>query len=100
MAKTITVSIPHRLTKDEAKRRITTGIENHRAQFEKMAHVENHWNGDRMEFKATAMGQSITGRADITADAVVVNLDLPWMLAMMAGKIQNQIEGEGRKLLE
>jgi hypothetical protein len=37
---------------------------------------------------------------DVTDEAVVVNVDLPWMLAMMSGRIKGEIEGEGRKLLE
>lgn len=100
MGKTITVSVPHKLTREEAKRKVMAGVASHKERFAKMAQVEDAWTGDHMDFKATAMGQSLTGRLDVTDDAVVVNLDLPWMLAMMAGRIKGEIEGEGRKLLE
>lgn len=100
MRKTLTVSVPHQLTKEEARQRIVAGVDSHRARFAKMAQVEDRWEGDRMEFKATAMSQSLTGRIDVTDDAVVLNVDLPWVFAMMAGKIKGEIEQEGRKLLE
>ena len=76
------------------------GVASHKQRFAKMAQVEDRWNGDRMDFTASAMGQTVTGRVDVTDDAVVVNVDLPWMLAMMSGRIKGEIEGEGRKLLE
>src|SRR6476469_7653641 len=100
MTKTITVSVPHQVSKEEAKRRVMDGVAGHKAKFAKMAKVEDSWAGDRMEFAASAMGQKLTGRVDVTDSAVVVHVDLPMMLAMMAGKIKGEIETEGRKMLE
>jgi putative polyhydroxyalkanoate system protein len=100
MAKTLTVSIPHNVTREEAKRRVIAGVASHKAKFAKMAQVEDKWTGDTMDFKATAMGQSLTGRAEVTDSSVVINVDLPFMLAMMSGRIKGEIESEGRKMLE
>jgi putative polyhydroxyalkanoate system protein len=100
MTKTITVSVPHRTTRAEAKQRVMQGVAGHKQRFASMAQVTDTWTDDRMEFKATAMGQNITGRVDVTDDAVVVNVDLPMFLAMLAGKIKGEIETEGRKMLE
>jgi hypothetical protein len=36
----------------------------------------------------------------VEADRVVIHVDLPWLLAMLAGRIRPQIEAEARKRLE
>ena len=46
------------------------------------------------------MGQTITGRVHVQPSTVEVEVDLPWALAMLAGKITRGIEQEGRKMLE
>jgi hypothetical protein len=99
--KTIDVSIPHRLGRDEAKARIQGGAEKFRAQFGgQLAHVEENWSGYHADFKFGAMGQSITGRMDVESDAIKISVDLPWMLAMIAEKVRGRITEEGRRLLE
>jgi putative polyhydroxyalkanoate system protein len=100
MAKTITVSLPHHTTREEARRKVMAGVASHKQQFARMAQVEDSWTGDQMQFKATAMGQTLTGRVDVTDENVVVNVDLPMFLAMMSGRIKGEIETQGRKLLE
>jgi len=101
MNKTITVTIPHKLPQDEARTRLQSGIAEMRQKFgDKVANVQETWTGNQMNFRLSAMGQTITGRVDVQSDAVRLDVDLPWMLAMLAGKIRPQIEHEGRKLLE
>ncbi|HZZ42338.1 MAG TPA: polyhydroxyalkanoic acid system family protein [Tepidisphaeraceae bacterium] len=100
MAKSITVSIPHKVTREDAKRRVMSGLAEYKTKFATMAQIDEHWTGDHMDLKATGMGQTVTARLDITDNAVVVQLDLPWMFAMMAGRIQGELETEGRKLLQ
>ena len=101
MAKSITLSIPHRLTADEARSRIQSGLaelrEKHSAN---LGNVQENWNGNHMEFRLTAVGQTISGRVDVLADAVKVDVDLPWLVAMMAEKFRPRIEAEARKMLE
>ena len=99
--KTIDVSIPHRLSRDEAKSRIQGGAAKLRTQFgAQLAHVEENWNGYHADFKFGAMGQSITGRMDVEDAAIKISVDLPWMLAMIAEKVRGKIADEGRRLLE
>jgi putative polyhydroxyalkanoate system protein len=99
---TISVSIPHRLTQDEARRRLERGIADLKSKHAKgaAADVQEAWNGNQMTFRVAAMGQSVTGKVDVTPDAVKVDVELPWLLAMIANKIRPQIEQEGRKMLE
>jgi hypothetical protein len=100
-SKTITISIPHKLTQEEARRRIQAGITDARKQFMgKMTQVEDHWTENHLEFKFAALGQPITGRLDVLPSSINVSVDLPWLLAMLADKIKPEVEQRGRKLLE
>ena len=101
MRKTIDVSIPHQLGRDEARTRLKSGAERLRAQFGgQVAQVQETWQDYHADFKFTAMGQSITGRMDVENDAIKLAVDVPWVLAMIADKIKGRVEQEGRKLLE
>lgn len=101
MNKCISISIPHHLPQEEARRRIQSGITDARGQFVgKLTNVEDTWTDNHLEFKLSAMGQPITGRLDVLPNAVNVSVDLPWLLAMLADKIKPEVEKRGRKLLE
>jgi hypothetical protein len=99
--KTIDVSIPHRLGRDEARTRLKTGVERLQSQFNgQVAQVQHTWSEYRADFAFSAMGQGITGRMNVEDDAIKLSVDVPWMLAILADKIKGKIEQEGRKLLE
>ena len=99
--KPIKVSIPHRLTREEASQRLRTGISGFRQQYAaNLAQMDEQWTGDHMEFKTSAFGQSITGRIDVRDNAVDVEFDLPWLFAVLAEKIKGQVQQAGQKLLE
>jgi hypothetical protein len=99
--KTVSLSIPHRLTIDEARTRVQNtlaGLKNEHAA--KLAQVQDKWTGDHMDFRLAVMGQSVTGRVDVRAHSVDLSLDLPWILGMFADKIRGDVQREGTKLLE
>ena len=99
--KSIKISIPHRLTREEASRRLQSGFADFRRQYaSNLAQMEDRWTGDHMDFKASAFGQSITGRIDVRDSSVDVEVDLPWLFAVLAEKIKGQIVQTGQKLLE
>src|SRR4051812_38217918 len=99
--KTLSVNIPHRLAQDEARQRLQNGITDLKSKYAgKVADVAETWNGNQMNFKMTAMGQSITGRVDVLPEAVKLDIDLPWLFAMFAEKFKPQVEAEARKMLE
>ena len=101
MTKTITVNIPHKLTQEQARERLKTGLSDLRTKYAaNVSNFEETWTGDQMSFKLTAMGQSLTGRMDVLADSVKLAIDLPWLLAAFAEKFRPNIEREGRKMLE
>ena len=101
MNKTISISIPHRLSQDEARKRLETGIAEMRTKFAgQVANMEETWSGNTVAFNFAVMGQAVTGRAEVLPEAVKLDVDLPWMLAMLADKIRPKVEQEGRRLLE
>ena len=101
MAETVKVDIPHKLTRETAKARITEGFGRIRSEATGgMLKFEDQWTGDHLDFRAKMMGQSIVGRLDILDDHVHVELDLPGFLAAIAGKLTGKIQKEGQVLLE
>jgi len=101
MTKPLIVSIPHDLGKAEAIRRLQHGVGQMKSQFgEKIASVESDWVGDRMDFRVGALGQNVSGHLDVTEDAVRVEVQLPWVLAMIAEKAKGFIQKQGTLMLE
>ena len=101
MSKPIVVTIPHALGAAEARRRIEDGLTQLVGQAGGgVAKVTQSWDGDQMRFTAQAMGQTITGVLHVLADAVRMEVVLPGLLGMIAGKIKGQLQQQGTLLLE
>ena len=108
MARPVTVTIPHALGKDEARRRIEQGFGQLRQQMASgmggvlggMITFQERWEGDRLQFESSGLGQKMTGRLDVRDNAVEIQLDLPDILAALADRITGKLKTEGQKLLE
>jgi hypothetical protein len=101
MARTITISFPHELGEEEAKRRIVAGIADARSKYpEAMKSATETWVGNELSFRAIALGKTVSGRIDVQPKTVTISVDLPFVLGLLAGKIRPRIEAEGRKMLE
>ncbi|MDQ3624597.1 MAG: polyhydroxyalkanoic acid system family protein [Verrucomicrobiota bacterium] len=101
MNRTISVTLPHRLTQDEVRAGLQAGIADLKTKFAgRIGEVQETWTGNTMNFRFAIMGQAVTGRVDILADALKLDIDLPWFLTMLADKIKPQVEREARRLLE
>lgn len=98
--KPITIDIPHSLGAAEARRRLEEGFDKILSQFGESAKLTRQWSGDRMGFSATVLGQTISGHLDVMADAVRMEINLPNVLAMLAGKIKGRVQKQGQLLLE
>jgi hypothetical protein len=97
----VTVTISHRLGREEAKRRIDSGLGTIRtelAQFVKS--LDYGWEDYRLDFRATAMFQTITGRIEVYEEFVKVELGLPRLLHMVARTIAGRIEKTGTAMLQ
>jgi hypothetical protein len=101
MSKPLIVSIPHRLGKDEAIRRLKSGLGEATAKFGHVIRIEDEtWTGDRLQFRITALGQIASGAVDVAEDHVRVEVFLPWLLAKLAATLEPLISRQGTLLLE
>jgi hypothetical protein len=101
MSKPLTVSIPHHLGKDEAVRRLKTGLGRARTDYGHVFNVqEETWTGDQVAFRVSALAQTVSGTIDVADDHVTLQVFLPWLLAKLAEAIQPLIRKEGTLLLE
>jgi hypothetical protein len=101
MSKPLLVSIPHHLGKDEAVRRLKSGLSGARSHFAHLFTVQEEiWSGDHLDFRVSALGQVLTGTIDVLEDSVNLQVVLPWLLAKLAEAIQPLIRKEGALMLE
>jgi hypothetical protein len=101
MSQPLIVSIPHRLGREEAARRIKSGLANARENYSAFMNIQQEtWSGDRLDFNLSVLGQSAAGRIDFADDNVRVEVTLPWLLAKIAEKITPAIRKETTLMLE
>lgn len=101
MSKAITITIPHELGRAEARRRIDEGFGRFSHQLGgAVGALDKSWEGDRLNFSLQAMGQGISGFVDIAERHVKLEVLLPNLLAMIAGKLKGRLQKEGQVLLE
>lgn len=101
MSQPVVVTIPHRLGKQEAIKRLQAGFKNVRSTFgEKFVVVNDDWKGDHLDFRASLLGQSTTGTVDVADDHVRLEVQLPWMLSLLANKAKQLVRRQGQLMLE
>jgi hypothetical protein len=101
MSQPLIVSIPHRLGRQEAKRRLDSGISRIGPELAGLVSTLDHsWEGDMLNFRAVAMWQTISGRLEVLDDAVRIEIDLPWMMRLIGDTIMKQVRGRGVAMLE
>lgn len=99
MSAPLVVSIPHRLGREEAVRRLKAGLGRAAASIPVMQVEEERWSGDSMNFRIRALGQIATGQVDVADDHVKVEVVLPWLLQRFAEMAQATIKKRGQLLL-
>lgn len=101
MSKPVTVNIPHRLGREEALRRLQTGLGRARTDFAKVLSVEQEtWTGDHLDFRVRALGQAAAGTIDVAEDHVRLEVTLPWLLGRFVETITPAIKKQGTLMLE
>jgi hypothetical protein len=99
MSAPLVVSIPHRLGRVEAARRLKAGLGRAAASIPVMQVEEERWEGDTMNFRIRALGQVATGQVDVGEEQVRVEVVLPWLLQRFAEMAQATIRKRGQLLL-
>jgi hypothetical protein len=101
MPQPLVVSIPHGLGKQEAKRRLDSGINRIGPELAGLVSTLDHsWADDTLNFRAVAMWQTISGRIEVLDDAVRIEIDLPWIMRLLGDTITKQVRGRGLAMLE
>ena len=100
MATPITVSIPHQLGRAEARRRIETGFANLIRQLPLSGGAcSEQWDGDRLTFSVTGLGQTVSGTVDVFDAAVTMEIVLPGLLGLIASGLKQRLQKAGQLLL-
>lgn len=101
MSKPITVTIPHDLGRAEARKRIEGGFNQLTSHIGAGVQVtETTWIGDRLSFALKVVGQAISGDLEVGERDVRLDIILPGILGMIAGKLKGRLQKEGQVLLE
>jgi Putative polyhydroxyalkanoic acid system protein (PHA_gran_rgn) len=99
MSAPLIVSIPHRLGREEAMRRLKAGLTRAAASIPVLKVDEERWEDNRMIFRVRALGQVAAGHLDVEQDHVRLEVMLPWLLQRFAEVAQVAIKNRGRLLL-
>lgn len=99
MSEPLVVSIPHRLGREEAVRRIKNGLSRAAVSMPVLSVDEERWEGDRVFFRVRAIGQAASGQIDVGDDHVRLEVMLPWLLQRFAHMAQVAIRERGQLLL-
>jgi hypothetical protein len=101
MPQPLIVLIPHSLGKDEAIRRLKSGLSVAEANFGTLFSAqEQTWQGDRLLFRIYALGQLARGTIDVAEDHARLEVSVPWLLGKMAEHIQRAVRSRVTLLLE
>ena len=95
----LVVSIPHSLGREEAMRRLKTGLARAASSVPVLSIDEERWEENRMIFRVRAMGQAAAGHVDVAEDHVRVEVVLPWLLQRFAEAAQAMIRSRADRLL-
>ena len=100
MTKPVLVTIPHSLGREEAIRRLKSGLGSASANLPVLKIDEETWTDNRLAFRFTTLGQTAEGTADVEDDSVRIEVLLPWFLQKVAEVVQSTIKSRAQILLE
>ncbi len=99
MSAPLIISIPHRLGREEATRRLKAGLTRAASSIPVLKVDEERWEDNRMVFRVRALGQAASGHLDVADDHVRLEVSLPWLLQRFAEVAQVAIRNRGNLLL-
>lgn len=99
MSAPLVVSIPHRLGREEAVRRLKTGLTRAATSFPILKVDEERWEDDQMIFRVRALGQVASGNVQVAEDHVRLEVTLPLLLQRFGELAKAAIQNRGKLLL-
>jgi len=92
---TIQITRSHSKTIEELKTKVNEMSGSLDAKYA----VKGRWQGDSMILEGTGMSRGVTGRIDVTATTVRVEIDLPFLLRPMKGQVEQSVTRKLDKVL-
>lgn len=94
------LSVPHRLSQEDASNRLRNFITEMKAQYGKQAqNVQESWSGNTGKFSFEVMGMAIAGVLDIAPGEVLMEAQIPMAALPFKGRIESQIRDKITSLL-
>jgi len=87
----LSVSVPHQLSQDEALKRVQQSIAHFAGQHSDKAQVEQSWNGYTGEFLVSNRGQRAPATVTVTPSEVIVHGTLPLLAIVDKPRIEATI---------
>src|SRR5688572_21426951 len=100
MSQPIIVTLPHQLGKAEAVRRLKASFSDTQQSGGSFLVLKNQWSGDHLDFRTSVLGQSATGTVDVADDHVRLEVQLPWLVSLLANKGKALVQKQGKLILE
>jgi hypothetical protein len=100
MTKSVVIAVPHHGDRAGVLARIRGNVPMIKARAAPfVSSIEERWEGDELTFAVAALGQQVAGRVAVDAEVVRIEVDLPWMMAAIAGQVRRRVGAEAAKLL-
>jgi hypothetical protein len=99
MSQPIDVDLPHKLGKDEAKRRIGDNIHKLQEHLPGGGNASSRWEGDTLKLSVAAMGEAIEADLTVHDSSVHCHFRLPGLLGMFAQPIAAMLKVKGGDIL-
>ncbi len=94
------VSVPHTLTKDEARSRLERFAEMLESKFaNQVSDLQQSWEGDTLKFHFKSYGIPLDGGITVADNALNVAGDLPFTAMMFKGKIESAIREQLERMV-
>lgn len=96
----IALNVSHRLGKDEALRRVKSGLDDVRARYRaQLVVAEENWADNRLTYRVAVLGQTTTGVIEVGESEVRVAAELSWLIAYQAPAAEALIRKEAAAIL-
>jgi hypothetical protein len=94
------VSVSHRLSQDEALRRIRAAVAHAKVQYsDKINDLHDSWNGYSGAFDVSGMGQKASGTVAVNPSDVTVQITLSFAASLFKSKIESGIRDTLSRML-
>jgi putative polyhydroxyalkanoate system protein len=94
------VSVPHTLTKEDARSRLERFAEMLEAKFaNQVSDLQQSWEGDTLKFHFKTYGIPLNGGITVADKELNVAGDIPFAAMMFKGKIESEIREQLEKIV-